>query len=84
MIFQERLLESHRPAATGAAAFTVIRKLGPPLRDQNHVLSSDPCPENICLALGLFLHITHVGASHLKNLKDSRETGNVPFRFFFG
>lgn len=37
----------------------------------------------MCPAPGLFLHITHVGASNLKNLND-REVENVAFRFFFG
>lgn len=60
------------------------QEAGAAARDRNHVLSGDPCPENTRLALGHFLHVTHVGASHLKNLKDSRATGNVPFRFFFG
>lgn len=35
-------------------------------------------------ALGLFLHITHVGASHLKKSTSQRRQENTAVRFFFG
>lgn len=62
----------------------MIRKVGPQLQVQNHMVSSNPCPEIVRPALGLFLCITNGGASHLRDLNNKREAGNVPFRFFFG
>ena len=47
------------------------------------MVSSDLCPQIVHPAPGFFLHITHGGASHLRNL-NYREAENVAFRFFFG